>query len=175
MRLLLWGSCLVIIVLFTFSSCKQSNSVFNFKLRIQDTSTRKMLFGASDYIAWADVSPMIKAYKNNSKALKIKLSDGSVAVLEGLQLDADHLRAMLVDPSISKVELLFAVNKADLSKPGADQTFTIVTAPVYFDLGMKKYRIKKVRNLAGGKLDPANSELIDFCDPCPRNCPDSTQ
>ncbi|MBX2933424.1 MAG: hypothetical protein KF825_04210 [Ferruginibacter sp.] len=161
--------------LFMFNACKQSSSVFNFKSHPVDDSAKRLVLLTSDYISWDDVVPMIKAYNANSNALTTRLPGGSTKVLEGLQLDADHLRAMLSDQTIRKVELYFAVNKSDLSKPGSQQTFTIVTAPVYFDLSKKVYRVKKYRNASGNRSDPANSELIDFCDPCPVNCPDTTQ
>lgn len=161
--------------LFMFNACKQSPSVFNFKSHPVDDSAKRLKLLTSDYISWDDVSPMIKAYNANSKALTTRLPDGRTKVLEGLQLDADHLRAMLLDQTIRKVELFFAVNKSDLSKPETQQTFTIVTAPVYFDFAKKLYRVKKYRDVTGSRSDPANSELIDFCDPCPKNCPDTTQ
>lgn len=161
--------------LLLFSTCKDSPSVFTFKDHKMDDSLKKMILGGTDYITWGDASPMIKAYKNHSKALKIKLPDGSIKILEGLQLDADFVRGMLTDASVRKIELFFGVNKDDLSKPAADQTFTIITAPVYFDLGKREFMVKKYRDPLGNRGEVANSELIDFCDPCPKNCPDTTQ
>ena len=164
-----------ILSLFISGTCKQPSPVFSFKKRIEDDTAKKLFVLSTDYISWGDVVPMLKAYKTNSNALRAIQPNGSKAVLEGLQLDADYVRGMLSDPTIRKIELFFAVNKSDLLKPGNEQTFTIVTAPVYFDMAKKVYSVKKYRDLAGSRTEAANSELIDFCDPCPKNCPDTTQ
>lgn len=155
-------------------ACTQKDPAFSFKKIKNDDSGKAMMPLVTDYITWDDASKMIGKYKAHPRTLKVKLEDGTTPILEGLQIDANFLRAMLEDQKVQKIELYFAVNKSQLSSPQADQTFTIITAPVYYDIALRKYTVKKYRDPAGSRTTTTNSELIDFCDPCPRNCPDTT-
>ena len=156
-------------------SCNSHPTVFSFKKvpkEIDSLGFDRMKLRSSDYLPWEDAQKMMEAYEKHPNALQV-LNGTTIETLKGLQIDADHLRAMLLDKSITKVEFYFGVNQKELSLPQDEQHFTIITAPIYFDLISKKLKVKKFRDMSKPGGGPENSEIIDFCDPCPKNCPDT--
>jgi len=108
----------------------------------------------SKEISWQTLGiPMVSEYQSHPARVKIPV-DGYQQTWKGVRVLADHVRNIINQPNCQEVMLLFAVRADDLQKPDDQQLFTIVIAGVDTN-----------NNLM------TNQYVYDYCDPCPKNCP----
>jgi hypothetical protein len=103
-------------------------------------------------LKWNQAEDMLKAYQNNPNALKDN-APGGIGILKGFTVDRSDIQAIMKNSEVQDVFVMPAVNLADVSKPVAEQTFTVILAGL---------------NAAG---DIVTNSAVDFCLPCPKNCP----
>jgi hypothetical protein len=102
-------------------------------------------------ISWAVAQPLIADYYTRPDALQVWLPSGVVTTLKGLRFSAGDIQALLDQPDVTDLYLMFATS------PTNPNNITII---------------------AGGVADAADDGgelqknlLYDYCEPCPTKCP----
>jgi hypothetical protein len=116
---------------------------------------------SSTEINWSDALLMKLEYSQNPDSLKIQMPNG-IEILNGFRINAEYIRQLLdgknengivVQNPAQDIYISFGVNLDDVSKPTAEQYFTIIATAV------DGYNVQQT-NL-----------VFDNCYPCPDMCP----
>lgn len=116
---------------------------------------------SSTEINWSDALLMKLEYSQNPDSLKIQTPNG-IEILNGFRINAEHIRQLLdgknengivVQNPAQDIYISLGVNSDDVSKPKAEQYFTIIATAV------DGYNVQQT-NL-----------VFDNCYPCPDMCP----
>ena len=116
---------------------------------------------SSTEINWSDALLMKLEYSQNPDSLKIQMPNG-IEILNGFRINAEYIRQLLdgknengivVQNPAQDIYISFGVNVDDVSKPTAEQYFTIIATAV------DGYNVQQT-NL-----------VFDNCYPCPDMCP----
>ena len=106
----------------------------------------------SSILEWQKAEKMLTAYIGNSKALKNPQGE----ILKGFAISESQIDNIIQNnPKVKGFIMMSAVKLEDVDKPEAEQSFTIVLA------GTDK------------NGDIVENALLDFCVPCPNNCPNN--
>jgi len=101
---------------------------------------------------WLDAAKMLKAYQSNSRAL-LKSPPNGADILKGFTVQKSDIEAIMSNSDVEDVFVMPAVNLDDLTKPEAEQSFTVVLAGL---------------DVNG---DIVENSAVDFAAPCPVSCP----
>jgi len=111
-------------------------------------------------IDWIIAKEMIKQYRDNRNHIPIQTGEG-IERLNGFRVKKSDLLSLFKNQNVTEVFICFGVTKSTLSTieipiNDDDQYFTPIL------LGLENNQ---------GKLIIDTSKAIDFCDPCPTECP----
>lgn len=106
-------------------------------------------------IDWEDTRLMFERYRAHDKALRVLGREATPDLLRGFRIPRGQLQNIIDQGDCTGVMIMFAVRPSDVHKSMPEQYFTIVISG-----------IDSNNNLM------TDDNVYDYCDPCPRNCPD---
>ncbi len=118
---------------------------------------------SSTQITWSEAQLMKLKYRQNPDSLKIETNTG-IEILNGFRVNADHMRKLLdgknengdvVQNPAQDIYITFGVNLEDVTKPVAQQYFTIIATAI-----------------DNNNIQQTNV-VYDHFGPCPDLCPTS--
>lgn len=106
----------------------------------------------SAILNWTDAVQMLHAYQTNSRALQQNPPNGT-QILRGFRVDRAEIQTIMSNTDVQDVIIMPAVSLADVTKPEADQEFTMILAGT------------------DSQGDIVTNAVVDYMTSCPVNCP----